>query len=263
MPAVRFRFDHAVVVVDTLARASSRFATAGFTVTPGGRHDALPTENALVAFADGSYLELIALRDADGRAGLRALRDSPGWEAHLKSASAIARRFLPRLAGDDGVGDACIAGERIARFAAEARQRELALAGPVRMRRERSGAGALDWDLLLPAEDIVPFVIEDRTPREWRVPGGAATLHANGATGIAEAFVRADGVAAGALRLSGLFDAPLSAPGGRSCADFAGVRWWLEEGLPAGACAVGIAGVSEIAADVAALGVRPAGGSAG
>src|SRR2546428_10422661 len=35
----------------------------------------------------------------------------------------------------------------------------------------------------------LPFVIEDLTPRELRVPGGAATEHANGASGIAAVVV--------------------------------------------------------------------------
>ena len=35
----------------------------GFTVLPGGAHADGLTENALIAFADGSYLELIAFND--------------------------------------------------------------------------------------------------------------------------------------------------------------------------------------------------------
>src|SRR5207245_2006077 len=35
----------------------------------------------------------------------------------------------------------------------------------------------------------LPFVIEDLTQRELRVPGGAATEHANGASGIAAVVV--------------------------------------------------------------------------
>ena len=59
--------DHVVVVLPALGPAVEAFAAAGFTVTPGGRHDALPTENALVCFADGSYLELLAARDPSAR----------------------------------------------------------------------------------------------------------------------------------------------------------------------------------------------------
>src|SRR5262245_25569131 len=100
MPA---RLDHVVAVVSSLAEATRAFDAAGFTVTAGGRHDAIPTENALVAFADGSYLELLAARDPATRDELRALRPGAGWERHLKGVSAAARRFLPLLAGLDGV----------------------------------------------------------------------------------------------------------------------------------------------------------------
>ena len=89
------RLDHVVIVVTSLADATAAFTAAGFTVTPGGKHDAIPTENALIGFADGGYLELLATRDPDTRDQLRALRAGAGWERHVKSVSAIARRFLP------------------------------------------------------------------------------------------------------------------------------------------------------------------------
>src|SRR5215471_9075151 len=104
------RLDHVVVVVSSLAEAARSFAAAGFTVTPGGRHDAIPTENALIAFADGSYLELLAAREASTRDELRTLHAGRGWERHLKGVSAIARRFLPGLAGADGVADWVLTG---------------------------------------------------------------------------------------------------------------------------------------------------------
>jgi hypothetical protein len=257
---VRFRFDHAVLFVESLPDAVRGFADAGFTVTPGGRHDVLRTENALVAFADGSYLELLAFQDADARGELRALRATDRWKAHLHGASAIGRRFLPRLAGEPGVGDTCLAGERLERFAAECRKRDLAVTGPVPMQRERAGAAALAWELLLPADDVMPFLLEDSTPRELRVPGSApAIAHANGASGIAEVFVRAGSPAEAALRLADAFEARLAARrDGRTLARFAGTRWWLEAGEPEGAYAVGIAGVAALPDELLALGVRPA-----
>ena len=52
--------DHILVFVRDLTAASTDFAAAGFTVTPGGMHADGATHNALIAFADGAYLELIA-----------------------------------------------------------------------------------------------------------------------------------------------------------------------------------------------------------
>lgn len=257
---VRFRFDHAVIVVESLPGAVRVFGDAGFTVSPGGRHEALRTENALVALADGSYLELLAFQDAGARAELRDLRATERWQAHLHGASAIGRRFLPRLAGGAGVGDACLFGERLERFAGECRERGLPVTGPVAMRRERAGAEPLAWELLLPADDVLPMLIEDRTPRPLRVPGTAAAIaHANGASGISEVFVHARSTAEAALRLADAFEARLEARrDGGTLARFAGARWWLDAGEPEGAFAVGVAGVSALPDTLLALGVRPA-----
>jgi hypothetical protein len=217
----------------------------------------LPTENALVPFADGAYLELLAFRDSGARAELRALRASARWAAHLHGTSAIARRFLPRLAGPDGVADAVVAGERLARFAAESRRREFVVTGPVAMRRERAGAEALAWDLLLPAEDAIPFLIEDRTPRMWRVPASPqAVSHANAASGIAAVELGAADPAAAALRLADLFGARLASHDGRTRVSFAGIEWWLGTASADGARGVRLAGVRTLPAAIEALGVR-------
>src|SRR5439155_377339 len=93
------RLDHVVVVVGPLADAVAVFTSAGFTVTPGGRHDALPTENALVCFADGTYLELLATRESATRAELRSLRGSGGWERGRTRARAERSRGGSRSGG--------------------------------------------------------------------------------------------------------------------------------------------------------------------
>src|SRR4051812_10582726 len=51
--------DHVLIHAADLDDATRRYTAAGFTVTAGGRHPGY-THNALVSFADGSYLELIA-----------------------------------------------------------------------------------------------------------------------------------------------------------------------------------------------------------
>lgn len=55
--------DHIVILVRDLAQASADYARAGFTVTPGGEHTGGATHNALIAFADGTYFELIAFKE--------------------------------------------------------------------------------------------------------------------------------------------------------------------------------------------------------
>ena len=51
--------DHIVVVVPDLEDAITKYGELGFTVVRGGKHN-IGTHNALIAFADGSYVELIA-----------------------------------------------------------------------------------------------------------------------------------------------------------------------------------------------------------
>lgn len=252
------RFDHAVVVVDDLAAAIRDYEAAGFRVTPGGRHDVVPTVNALIPFADGSYLELLALRDDEARASLALRRRRPDFAAELKRGSAVGRRLFPRLARPAGVADAVFAIAGLARFAAEARRRGFPLTGPTPMSRQRAGAAALEWDLALPESDALPFFIEDRIPRELRVPGGAAADHPNRAAGIAALTVRAPAVPAAALEWSGLFDlAPRAHPDGRAGFALGGIRVTVEPGEPAGACGLTLRGVAALDPAVRDHGISP------
>ena len=58
--------DHVVLFVDDLDDAVDIFSSHGFTVTPGGING--PTHNALIAFENETYIELIALRIKKGAA---------------------------------------------------------------------------------------------------------------------------------------------------------------------------------------------------
>src|SRR3990170_2692458 len=57
------RFDHAILAVWDLQAARADFHELGFTSVYGGQHHGGLTHNALIAFADGSYLELMAPTD--------------------------------------------------------------------------------------------------------------------------------------------------------------------------------------------------------
>lgn len=250
-------FDHAVVVVPELAAAVRAFSAAGFVVTPGGRHDALPTENALIVFADGGYLELLAPRDDDAREALRVRSAKRGWEASLRRGSAIGRRFLPNLVGPPGVCDWVLRAEHLARVAAEMRPRGFAATGPVAMSRERTDGVRLEWDLVLPAAPRLPFFIADRTPRGLRVPEDpAARAHPNGATGVAEVRVRVPDLAPAALEYADLFGTPPRAEKeGGARLSLGGIEVVLEVGEPEGARGVVVSGVRALPAEIEVLGV--------
>ena len=250
--------DHVVIAVSALPEAMEWFRDAGFAVTPGGRHDALPTENALVAFPDGSYLELLATRDPAQREEWRGLAHRPEWERHLRGVSAVARRFLPSLAGPDGVVDVCLHGRPLGRRASDLRRIGERAAGPVRMSREKPDGERLEWELLLPESRRLPFWIADRTPRSRRVPSSSeATAHANGTTGIAGFGVRANGAPLAALSLGDLFGCVPEAQSDGSAWLAAGAfRIEVEEGETEGCAAAVLRDCRELPERLRALGLR-------
>lgn len=239
-------FDHVVIVVPSLAEAVREYEAAGFRVLPGGHHDVIPTENALIAFEDGTYLELLALRDEVARESLKVRAARADWVAGLRRGSAVGRRVFPRLGGAPGVADFVLGVRGLERLASEARRRGFAMTGPTTMSRERNDGVKLEWALALPESHSLPFFIEDRTPRELRVPGGEDARHPNGALGVSVVRVRAESVPAAALAYAELFDAaPRALEDGCAQLTIAGVRIVLEPGMPEGASGVTLRGAGE------------------
>ncbi len=158
--------DHIVILVRDLAQAQADYAALGFTVVPGGEHTGGATHNALVAFADGSYLELIAFKRDDP--------DHRWWERHTQGGGLVDFALWP--------GD-------IAADLAAANERGAGYAGPVPGGRLRPDGLQVDWQLGLPPSPDLPFMCYDVTPRDRRVPSGATTQHANGALGVGRVTV--------------------------------------------------------------------------
>ncbi len=160
------RLDHLVILVRDLDAAVEGYEHLGFRVTPGGEHADGLTRNALVPFGDGAYLELVSfLNPGDGRDNVW------GW-----------REFLPR----GGLIDYCAASDDLA---AESRMLEglgFGVEGPDEGGRRLPDGSEIRWRSarICQAGRLMPFLIEDATPRERRVPGGPAAEHPNGATGI-------------------------------------------------------------------------------
>src|SRR2546427_12045889 len=86
--------DHIVIAVPDLAAAGKSYAALGFTVVPGGRHP-VGTHNALIAFGDGSYVELIAFYENN---------PAHKWWAPLQAGGGPVGFFMPTrdLRGDTG-----------------------------------------------------------------------------------------------------------------------------------------------------------------
>jgi glyoxalase-like protein len=178
-------FDHAVLAVGDLDVAVGQWEHAGFTVIRGGVHPALGTHNALIAFADGTYLELLAPREAWRLRMLRVARALGLWRVVMGRRSPIARRFLGHLAQLGLVVDIALRTESVASAMLDAQARGLQVAGPFPGARQRADGREIAWRFGVPSRGDIPFLIEDVTPREWRIPHGADATHRNGATGVA------------------------------------------------------------------------------
>jgi hypothetical protein len=161
------QLDHVVLVARDLNTAIADHRRRGFTVTPGGEHADGVTHNALITFADGSYLELVAFRDLD---------------------RALTHRWWKVAADGGGLADFALLSDDLA--ADSAALAELVKTPPKDGGRIRPDGVELKWRTAV-LKAPLPFVIEDITARDLRVPGGAASQHANGAIGIASVAVGA------------------------------------------------------------------------
>lgn len=160
------QLDHVVLVVLDLDRAVAEWRTRGFTVTPGGEHAGGLTHNALVGFGDGSYVELIAFHDVG------AARGKHQWHPIAERGGGWADFAL---LSDDLTADTKALGSLVTK-------------GPEDGGRTRPDGVKVAWRSARLASPL-PFVIQDVTARELRVPSGITALHANRTAGIVRVVV--------------------------------------------------------------------------
>ncbi len=173
--------DHVVILVDDLDKAVQDYTDLGFRVTPGGEHTGGATHNALVAFRDGSYFELIAFK-----------KDAPN------------HRWARFKGKREGLIDFALLPTAIEEDIAGARERGAAYEGPTPGGRTRPDGQEVKWQTGLPPQDGMPFLCGDVTPRDLRVPSGDAWEHPNGAQGIATVSVIVNDLDAAAVAYAAL-----------------------------------------------------------
>lgn len=157
--------DHVVIAVPDLAAAMTDYRARGFQVLPGGQHPGRTSHNALICFADGSYLELIA------------------WQA-----PAPQERWWRTLQADgEGLVDFALLPQDTMEVLQRAQARGLStMVGPVDGGRVRPDGERLQWRTARHATPDLPFLCGDITPRRLRVPDDPALhVHPNGSSGVA------------------------------------------------------------------------------
>ncbi|HSE90641.1 MAG TPA: VOC family protein [Candidatus Binatia bacterium] len=153
--------DHIVIVVNDLEQAAKDYEQLGFTVVPGGKHP-VGSHNVLIAFVDGAYIEIIAF--------YREAIDHRWWDPLRKGERLV---------------DFCMQTDDLRGDTVKLRAAGVAINDPVPWSRSRPDGYELKWLLSLAQgshRGVAPFLIQDITPREERIP--QTFDHKNGATGI-------------------------------------------------------------------------------
>jgi catechol 2,3-dioxygenase-like lactoylglutathione lyase family enzyme len=147
-------FDHFIILVNDLAAAIETYRRLGFDARAGGEHPAFGSHNALIALADGTYLELVAFKDT-------ALAAKTFWGAGVS-----------KLRASEGFGGYVLGANDLAGVVPELRGRGLKVSEPTADARMRLDGQRVAWHIALLANSpvgILPFLIQDDTPRALRI----------------------------------------------------------------------------------------------
>ncbi len=157
--------DHVVCVVSDLALVAQGLREAGFNVVPGGRHP-IGTENCLIPFADGTYIEVVGFREKN-----------------------TSHRWWPLLERGGGLVDICGTSDDVSADVAAFRAAGIPYTDPRELGRVRPDGYELKFSVANPTEHVgvINFLCQDLTPRSERVP--PARNHANGTVGLERVIV--------------------------------------------------------------------------
>ena len=162
LAAAELTIDHVTVAGKDLKTMQANLAAVGLQSEYGGPHSNHATEMALVSFADGSYLEMIAVQpNAD--------------------AKAVASHYWAKQMEDEA--GPCAWAVRVKDLAAEVKRLQGAgvpVGEPERSGRARPDGTRLEWETAQvgkePRGAFLPFLIRDFTPRQERAfPKGKPT----------------------------------------------------------------------------------------
>jgi hypothetical protein len=157
--------DHIVLLVNDLNLATETFRGLGFETHLGGEHPATGSHNALIALSDGTYIEILAFKDpalaeiSYWGDGVRRLRVRAGFGAYALGSDDL-EKDLEQLRG---------ASVRIG------------IAGSNPGSRLRPDGQTVAWRSAFldgSPTGVMPFLIQDETPRTLRIEPPAEGLGA-------------------------------------------------------------------------------------
>lgn len=176
--------DHIIIVVSDLSTATQQFGQLGFSIIPGGVHSGGTTHNALIPFSDGTYLELLATTRTTTFKFLTILKKVRMQRIFTANQSAIDRRILENVASGVGMNDYALLSQDLDRDVKNISKRGQELTTPISGGRKRPDGQEIVWRTAVPQTLDIPFLIEDITPSELRVPEVDENTHSNGVIGI-------------------------------------------------------------------------------
>ena len=146
-----FQIDRVVFAWAHLEALAGAFASVGLATDYGGIHTNGATHMATLGFGDGTYLEIISVRQPGQQA--------PVWQHHIATNGGI-------CAWSVSVADVHRIGDRL-------RDRGVPVDGPRSSTRRRPDGETIEAELAFVGAEgmgsLHPFLITDRTPRENRV----------------------------------------------------------------------------------------------
>lgn len=176
--------DHVIIVVSDLGLAADQFKLAGFSVQPGGVHTGNLTHNALIPFADGTYLELLATTRRSSFRVFKLLKKLRLLDNFTRGKTEINRRIIENIASDVGINDFALFSPDLIHEISLVRKAGLEICDPIPGGRVRPDGQQVSWRTAVPNLEELPFLIDDLTPRELRNPTVSDEFHANRICGI-------------------------------------------------------------------------------
>ncbi len=183
-----FRIDRVVFAWAHLEALAGAFASVGLTTDYGGIHTNGATHMATLGFADGSYLELISVRQPGQQA--------PVWQHHIATNGGL-------CAWSVSVGDVHKISGRLTTLG-------IPVDGPRSSIRRRPDGETIESEIAFVGAEgmgsLHPFMITDRTPRENRVRL-SKSIDGSGLAGLHSVVLAAPDVEAAAIEFQRVYGA--------------------------------------------------------